>query len=97
MRSVYGKECATHPELAGRRYLPSNTCIECQRELNREGNKRRKLAQAARDQRLAKCEALLRKMLENGEWYGSATEWDTQTVYGTDIKAEIIEVLNHEI
>lgn len=36
MRSVYGKECAKHPELAGRRYLPNLACIKCHSDQNRE-------------------------------------------------------------
>jgi len=42
MRSFYGKDCAKHPEWAGRRYLPSGCCVGCQRELNRAGNARRR-------------------------------------------------------
>lgn len=42
MRSFYGKECPKHPEWAGRRYLPSGCCIGCQRQLNRDGNARRR-------------------------------------------------------
>ena len=36
MRSTYGKECAKHPELAGRRYLPNLACIKCHSDQNRE-------------------------------------------------------------
>jgi len=36
MRSTYGKECAKHPELAGRRYLPNLACIKCHSEQNKE-------------------------------------------------------------
>jgi hypothetical protein len=85
MRSVYGKECAKHPELAGRRYLPSNTCIECQRELNRAGNARRKAASKARDERLAKCLALFERMLCNDDM---PVHWFTKSIN---------EVLNNDI
>ena len=44
MRSVYGKECAKHPELAGRRYLPNNNCIKCHSESMKEHNARRRRA-----------------------------------------------------
>ena len=36
MRSVYGKECELHPELAGRRYLPNLACIKCHSIQNKE-------------------------------------------------------------
>lgn len=42
MKSFYGRECEKHPEWAGRRYLPSGCCIGCQRQLNRDGNARRR-------------------------------------------------------
>lgn len=32
MKSKYGQECPKHPELAGRRYIPSNACIKCHSE-----------------------------------------------------------------
>jgi hypothetical protein len=44
MRSVYGKECAKHPELAGRRYLPNNNCIKCHSESMKIHNERRRNA-----------------------------------------------------
>ena len=44
MRSVYGKECAKHPELAGRRYLPNLACIKCHSDQNRERHAARKKA-----------------------------------------------------
>jgi hypothetical protein len=44
MRSTYGKECAKHPELAGRRYLPNNNCIKCHSESMKEHNARRRSA-----------------------------------------------------
>lgn len=36
MRSFYGDECAKHPEIAGRRYLPNKACIKCHSEQNKE-------------------------------------------------------------
>ena len=44
MRSTYGKECAKHPELAGRRYLPNNNCIKCHSESMKVHNDRRRNA-----------------------------------------------------
>lgn len=44
MRSVYGKECPKHPELAGRRYLPNNNCIKCHSEAMKIQHARRKAA-----------------------------------------------------
>lgn len=44
MRSTYGKECARHPELAGRRYLPNLACIKCHSESMKEHNDRRRNA-----------------------------------------------------
>ena len=35
MRSFYGDECAKHPEIAGRRYLPNRACIKCHSEQNK--------------------------------------------------------------
>lgn len=96
MRSVYGKECAKHPELAGRRYLPNNNCIGCHSERMKRDNLRRKAEQKARDERLAKCEALLIKMRDSGEWYTSAVEWDRH-VDGMKLRTEIEEVLNVEV
>jgi hypothetical protein len=96
MRSVYGKDCPKHPELAGRRYLPNNNCIGCHSERMKRDNLRRKAERKARDDRAYEMEKLLRTMLEHGEWYGSAVEWDTRCVDGTDIKAQIIKVLENE-
>jgi hypothetical protein len=56
MRSVYGKDCAKHPEFAGRRYLPNNNCIGCHRESMKEQSQRRKADMIARDERLALLE-----------------------------------------
>lgn len=42
MRSVYGKECPKHPEMAGRRYLQSNNCIKCHNERSRANHAKRK-------------------------------------------------------
>lgn len=44
MRSVYGKECPKHPEMAGRRYLPNNNCIKCHSEAMKVHNARRRAA-----------------------------------------------------
>ncbi len=44
MRSTYGKECAKHPELAGRRYLPNLACIKCHSEQNKERHASRRRA-----------------------------------------------------
>ena len=44
MRSVYGKECEKHPEMAGRRYLPNNNCIKCHSESMKVHNARRRAA-----------------------------------------------------
>jgi hypothetical protein len=44
MRSVYGKECEKHPELAGRRYLPNLACIKCHSIQNKDRHAARKLA-----------------------------------------------------
>jgi hypothetical protein len=35
MRAFYGEECAKHPEIAGRRYLPNRACIKCHSEQNK--------------------------------------------------------------
>jgi hypothetical protein len=42
MRSKYGQICAKHPELEGRRYIPSNGCIKCHNELSRANHARRR-------------------------------------------------------
>lgn len=42
MRSKYGQVCEKHPELAGRRYVPSNGCVKCHNELSRANHARRK-------------------------------------------------------
>jgi hypothetical protein len=44
MRSVYGKECEKHPELAGRRYLPNLACIKCHSIQNKERHAIKKAA-----------------------------------------------------
>ena len=36
MRSFYGDECALHPEIAGRRYLPNRACIKCHSIQNKD-------------------------------------------------------------
>lgn len=42
MRSKYGQVCAKHPELHGRRYIPSNACIKCHNERTKLNHQRRK-------------------------------------------------------
>lgn len=42
MRSKYGQVCAKHPELHGRRYIPSNGCIKCHNERTKLNHQRRK-------------------------------------------------------
>lgn len=88
MRSVYGKECEKHPELAGRRYLPNNNCIKCHSESMKAQHAKRKKAQQARDERLAKLETLLADILESGEWYTSALEFDYK-VNGHELRERI--------
>ena len=44
MRSFYGDECAKHPEVAGRRYLPNRACIKCHSEQNKIQHAKRRLA-----------------------------------------------------
>lgn len=43
MNSFYGDECAKHPELAGRRYLPNRACIGCHSERNKADKAKRKM------------------------------------------------------
>jgi len=43
VNSVYGSECAKHPELAGRRYALNNNCIKCHNERGRALHAKRKL------------------------------------------------------
>lgn len=57
MRSVYGKECAKHPELAGRRYLPNSNCIGCHKEEMKVRHSRIKEDRIERDKRLDLLEA----------------------------------------
>lgn len=57
MRSVYGKECAKHPELAGRRYLPNSNCIGCHKEEMKVRHGRSKENRIERDKRLDLLEA----------------------------------------
>lgn len=83
MRSVYGKECEKHPELAGRRYLPNNNCIKCHSESMKAQHAKRKKAQEARDERLARCLALL----ESARYMISDNE----------LLMDIVKELNHEI
>lgn len=42
MRSKYGQVCPKHPELHGRRYIPSNGCIKCHNELTKSNHRKRK-------------------------------------------------------
>lgn len=42
MRSKYGQVCPKHPELHGRRYIPSNGCIKCHNELTKANHRKRK-------------------------------------------------------
>lgn len=42
MRSKYGQVCPKHPELQGRRYIPSNGCIKCHNELTKANHRKRK-------------------------------------------------------
>lgn len=42
MRSKYGQVCEKHPELAGRRYIPSNGCIKCHNENTKKNHDRRR-------------------------------------------------------
>jgi len=44
MRSKYGQVCDKHPELAGRRYVPNNSCIKCHSEQNKDQHARRRKA-----------------------------------------------------
>ena len=44
MRSFYGDECAKHPEVAGRRYLPNRACIKCHSEQNKVQHAKRRIA-----------------------------------------------------
>lgn len=74
MRSFYGKDCPKHPELAGRRYLPNGSCVECQRKLNREGNKRRKKEADAREKQRVQMEELLRACVANKESFAFETK-----------------------
>lgn len=59
MRSVYGKECAKHPELAGRRFLPSQSCVGCTREYNRRRGQTIRDRVKELEARVAELEALL--------------------------------------
>lgn len=62
MNYVFGKECDKHPEFAGKRYFPSNCCIGCQREWNRQGNARRLERLKAQASRLEKLEKFVRSL-----------------------------------
>lgn len=42
MMSKYGQVCPKHPELHGRRYIPSNGCIKCHNELTKSNHRKRK-------------------------------------------------------
>lgn len=64
MKATYGAECPKHPELKGRRYLANNACLECHTNNSRASYARKMERIKARDERLAKCEALLRELVE---------------------------------
>lgn len=86
MKSVYGKECPKHPELAGRRYVPGNGCIKCRNESSKRNNAKIKVERKARDERLAKCLELL------AHEYGASFD----EIWRTEV-AEVLKGTEHEI
>jgi hypothetical protein len=58
MRSFYGDECAKHPEIAGRRYLPNRACIKCHSAQNKE----RHVIKQAKLKELFEAASMLRRV-----------------------------------
>lgn len=90
MKATYGPECPKHPELKGRRYLANNACLECHNRNSRTSYARKVERNKARDERLAKCEALLREIVEYDD---NAIE----PLIPLALYLTIEEVLRHEI